>query len=134
MYLALARAIGAMADINSESESTKSDEIVTNIGASADKSMDWSKQWNTDAQTYYIDELSTVSDQKYTAIAAADYATYQLHQQQGQTELGVLNSILDVDKTVLKGLGDAMQNVYKIMEGRVEFLKALTKAILVLGS
>jgi len=134
MDLALARAIGAMADINSASEATKSSEIVTNIGASADKSISWSVQWKLDAGNYYDDELATVLDQKYTAIAAADYAKYQLDQQQGQTEMGVLNSILDVDKTVLKGLGDAMQNVYKIMEGPIEFLKALTKAILILGS
>ena len=134
MDLALARAIARMSDTNMDSESTKSVEIVTNISASASKSMDWSTQWNADALQYYIDELSIVSDQKYSAIAAADYAKYQQDQQQGQTEIGAINSLLDVDKTVLKGLGDAMQNVYKVMEAPVEFMKALTKAILILVS
>lgn len=134
MDLALARAVGAMADINTQSEMTKSVEIVTTISASASKSMDWTEAWDQDAQNYYIDELSTVGDQKYSAIAAADYAQYQQDQQQGQTEIGTLNGLLDVDKTVLKGLGDAMQNVYKVLEAPVEFLKALTKAILIVGS
>lgn len=134
MDMALARAVATMADTNAESETTKSVEIVTTISGSASKSMDWSEAWNDDAETYYIDELSSVKDQSYSAIAAADYAKYQQDQQQGQTEIGTLNSILDVDKTVLKGLGDAMQNVYKVLEAPVEFLKALTKAILIVGS
>ena len=113
---------------------TKSVEIVTNIGASGLKSVAWVDAWDVDAQNYYIDELLTVKDQSYSAKAAADYAKYQQDQQQGQTEMGTLNSVLDVDKTVLKGLGDAMQNVYKVLEAPVEFLKALTKAILIVGS
>lgn len=134
MFNALASAIGQMADINMDSETTKSLEIVTNIGASADKSFSWSKQWEDDAREYYVDELLTGMDQKYAAYAAAAYAKYQQDQSQGQVEIGMLNSILDVDKTVLKGLGDAMQSVYKVEQSPIEFLKSLTKAILILGN
>lgn len=131
---ALGEAISSLADVNMDSELTKSLEIVTGISGMAQLSIAWSKQWATDAKKYYIDSLEAIGDPSKSATAAAEYSVYQEDLQQGQTEMGQQDTILQSAKTVLKGLGSAMDQVYSIMEGPIQLTQAENKAILILGS
>ena len=97
----LGEAISTMSDVNMESQIGKSAGVVTMISAMAALSLDWSKQWDQDAEQYYTDSLQAVGDQSATATAAADYSEYQVDLQQGQLEIGGQDSLLQNDKAIL---------------------------------
>ena len=131
---ALGSAIATMSDVNMDSELTKSFQIVTAILSISKLSVDWSKQWSDDSLKYFTDSLNVLGDPGASATAAADYALYQQHLQQGQTEIGSQNNILQSNKSVLKGLGNAMDQVYSLMQAPMQFVKALNRAILAMGN
>ncbi len=131
---ALGEAMSTLTEVNMDSQMSKAMEIVTLILATSTLSLDWSKGWEEDAKLYYIDSLKAVGDQSSSATAAADYAKYQEDLQQGQNEVGNQDNIGQSNKSVLKGLGNAMDQVYSTMQGPVQFMKALNKAILMMGS
>lgn len=131
---ALGEAISTMSEVNSASEMTKSYEIVVMITATSQCSMDWSKEWNQAAYKYYVDSLQAVKDQSYSAIAAADYSQYQQDLQEGQTDLGNQDNILQSNKSVLKALGNAMDQVYSLMQAPIQLEKATSNAILIMRS
>ncbi len=131
--IALGAAVGEMADVTMGSQMSASVEILTLIGCSAPLSIDWSKQWAEDAKQYYIDSLSIIEDPKYSAVAAADYAKYQIDLQKGQNEMGSQDNLLQNNKSVLKTLGNAMDQVYNIMQVPIQQQKALSKELLILA-
>lgn len=131
---AIGQAVSQMSDVNMDSEMTKSFEIVAMITVTSQCSMDWSTEWNKAAYKYYVDSLKAVQDQSYSATAAADYSQYQQELQEGQTDLGSQDNILQSNKTVLKSLGNAMDQVYSVMQGPIQFQKATNKAILIMGN
>jgi hypothetical protein len=131
---ALGEAIANMSDVNMASEMSKALEIVSMITVTSQCSIDWSKDWSEKAYQYFVDSLSVVEDPSYTAKAAADYSFYQEDMQLGQTGLGMQDNILQSNKTVLKTLGNAMDQVYSVMQGPMEAQKAVNRIILIMGN
>lgn len=131
--IALAQGVAQMSDVTQSAMLDKSVEILTLIGSSAPLSLSWSKQWTLDSRQYYIDSLKVITKASYSAKAAADYAKYQEDIQEGQLEMSGQNNLLQDNKSVLKTLGNAMDQVYSIMQGPVQQEKALNKEILIAG-
>ncbi len=131
---AIAEAVAQLSDGTMNAEMTKSGSIVTMIQGISLLSIALTGWWNYLAEQYAICMFSSVSDPSYSAKAAAAYSTYQQQQQEGQYELSEQDNSLQSNKGVLKALGNAMDQVYTLMEGPLQLAKGTSQAILMMGS
>ncbi|MBX7066676.1 MAG: hypothetical protein K1X28_05545 [Parachlamydiales bacterium] len=131
---AIGEAVSSLSDTTLDSEMTKAGGIVTMIQGISLLSVAITGWWNYLSQQYAIAMFSSVSDPSYSAKAAAAYSAYTQAQQEGQFELDQQDNVLSLDKGVLKQLGNAMDQVYSLMQAPMQLAKATTKAILIMGN
>lgn len=132
--IALAESMEVMTDVNIQSQITTALSLFYDMACYVPLIAAWSGKLKEDQIQYFVDSLKIPDNPSMSAQAASDYMEYSKDSAEMDTDTGKLNNMIQSGKSQVQGEGQAMDQVYNLMEGPLQLLKATLQAITIAAS
>ena len=121
MTIALASAIGTEADVNASSQALSAYMTIMLIGVYLPLTMAYTELLNEDQGQYFRDSITPPdANPNYAIDASADYQQYEVDSASMNEQTGSVDNMVQSQESVVRMLGDAMENFYSTEQGPLE--------------
>ncbi len=121
MAIALASAIGTEADVNASSQALSAYMTIMLIGVYLPLTMAYTEILNEDQGQYFRDSITPPdANPNYAIDASADYQQYEVDSASMNEQTGSVDNMVQSQESVVRMLGDAMENFYSTEQGPLE--------------
>ena len=121
MTIALASAIGTEADVNATSQALSAYMTIMLIGVYLPLTMAYTELLNEDQGQYFRDSITPPSENpNYATDASADYQQYEVDSASMNEQTGAVDNMVQTQESMVRTLGDAMENFYATEQGPLE--------------
>jgi hypothetical protein len=129
--LAIAEATQTMGVANCDAQSTAALWLIYLVSCNLPLTMAWSTVLNKDQFNYFQDSLAvSAANPQGAAQAAADFTTCTADQASMNAATGFQTTMVQNEKSLVKNLGNAMDQVYDVESPLAQLLKQTTNLIL----
>lgn len=121
MSIALASAVGTEADVNASSQALSAYMTIMLIGVYLPLTIAYTEILNEDQGQYFRDSITPPSENpNYATDASVDYQQYEIDSASMNEQTGALNNMIQTQESMVRTLGDSMENFYSTEQGPLE--------------